>query len=184
MPDRNDYVNYKAWGICKVEDIVFIKSDTDRDGGNYFILIPVFQKDSKIYVPADNQALTDKMSPILSAREIDDIIISVKNRNIPWIADRKQRLAAFQKILWDRNERELLMLISCLYFQSESRAKALSDAELRIMKDAETIIEQEFSFSLKIKASNIGEYIRQKLKTADIETVSDTASGKNIQIPG
>ena len=83
--------------------------------------------------------------------------------SLQWIDDCKQRAAMFRKILLQRDERELLLLVSCLYLKSREGSKALSASDVQILKAAEEIIEQEFSFSLKISTQQIGNYIREKL---------------------
>ena len=54
-----------------------------------------------------------------------------------------------------------MLLASCLHRQLI--AKGLSTGDREILRKVESIIEQEFSFSLQISASSIGEYIREKL---------------------
>ena len=66
-------------------------------------------------------------------------------------------------ILSRRDERELLLLILCLYFRAKENPKGISASEAAVLKKAETVIEQEFSFSLKISKQKTGSYIRTKL---------------------
>ena len=168
MPQKNDYVNYSTYGICKIEDICFMKFDSSPKGRNYYILKPVHQNQATIFVPVDNQKQVDCMRPVLSPKEVDNLILSTKVENLLWISDRKQRSAEFQRILYKRDERELLQLISCLYLKAKESEKGLSATDLRILRKAESIIEQEFSFSLKTSTQNIGNYIREKLGLEEI----------------
>ena len=114
-------------------------------------------------MPTDNEKLIDKMKPVLTPKEIDDIILSVKDEDLIWIDDRKQRIKKFHDILLKRNEKELLMLASCLYLRSKESKKGISATEQDILKTAETAIDQEFSFILNLSTQNIGKYIREKL---------------------
>lgn len=163
MPRVNDYVNYSTHGICKIEDLRFIKFDSCASGHDYYVLKPIARDTSSLFVPADNPILMERMRPVLSPEEIDQIILSVKDQNLLWISDRKQRSAQFQEILRTRDERELLLLISCLYLKSTETEKGLSNTDAQVLKKAESIIDQEFSFSLKISTSSIGSYIRERL---------------------
>ena len=45
--------------------------------------------------------------------------------------------------------------------------KGLSATDTAILKKVESIIEQEFSFSLKMNAQGVGAYIRKRLGPAD-----------------
>ena len=68
----------------------------------------------------------------------------------------------FRVILSRRDEQELLQLASCLPFQSSTAKKGISATDAKGFKQVEAIIEQEFSFSLKISQQDIGAYIRKK----------------------
>lgn len=163
MPHINDYVIYSTHGVCKIEDLRFIKFDSCTSGHDYYILKPIARNTSSLFVPADNPALVARMRPVLSKEEIDHIILSVKDQNLLWIDDPKQRSARFQEILRIRDERELLLMISCLYLKSIGTEKGLSNTDAQVLKKAESIIDQEFAFSLKISTSSIKHYLREKL---------------------
>ena len=167
MYSKGDYVNYSTQGICEIEDVRLIKFNSDFQARKYYILKPVHQKNACIYVPIDNQKLLGQMRPILSSDEIDKTILSVRNSEIPWTKDRKQRTSEFQAILSRRDEKELLQLASCLYLKSKDGTKGLCSSDSQILKKVETIIAQEFSFSLKINPQDIGTYIRQKLNLSE-----------------
>lgn len=161
MPCKNDYVKYGTQGICKIDDIRWMKFDAGSNGRNYYVLRPVYQETASVFVPADNRKLVARMRPVLSSEEIDRVILSVREEKMPWISDRKQRAARFQEIFSRGDERELLLLAGCLY--AKSREKALSSGDAQALKRAEEILGQEFSFSLHIGTQEIGAYIREKL---------------------
>ncbi len=160
---ENDYVNYSTNGICKIEEIRSMKFGGSPFESKYYILRPLDQSNGTIFVPADNQKLVDCMRPILSPSEIDAIIASVKNQCPSWIEDRKQRKAVFQEILSKRDERELLLLVICLHAREAECEKGLSASDAATLKKAMAVIDQEFSFSLKISRQEIRSYLREKL---------------------
>lgn len=161
MCQKGEYINYAAHGICKIEDIRVMDFQTGSGAQEYYIIKPIQQGSATIYLPVSNPKNKERMRPVLSQDEIDSIIVSVKNEEIPWPSDRKKRVAQFQEMISRHDERELLLLASCLHRQLIT--KGLSSGERDLLKKVEGIIEQEFSFSLQISACNIGEYIRQKL---------------------
>lgn len=163
MYQKGDYVNYSAYGICEIEDIRVMDFQTKAGAQNYYVLKPISQEGAVIYLPVDHPKTRERIRPILSPEEIDEILRSVKDQQMLWIDDRKQRLAQFQNILSRRDQRELLLLASCLYRKSVENGKGLSSGDQEILRKAESLIEQEFAFALKINKNNIGEYIREKL---------------------
>lgn len=163
MPVKNSYVNYSSQGICEIEDICPMKFSFDSCERDYYILQPIHQNNARIFVPAENQKLVEQMRPVLSAEEIDRIILDAKDHSIPWISDRKQRAVKFQSILSRRDECELLQLATCLYLKSRDGAKGFCSSDGQILKKVEVIIAQEFAFSLNTDTQEVGAYIREKL---------------------
>ena len=163
MHQIGEYVNYSNHGICRIEDIRLMRFDYQQKEKDYYILKPVYQDKSSVFVPVDNEKLLQKMRPVLTPDEIDAIIVSVKNENMDWIDDRKLRSAYFQEVLSRRDERELLMLIACLYLKDHENEKGISSTDAQVWKKAESIIQDEFAFSLHIQSDEIGSYIRSKL---------------------
>lgn len=163
MIETGDYVIYGTMGICKVESLSPLKFHGSSNEQQYYTLVPRYHKDAKIYVPADNKELVGRMRPILSQDEIDRIIVSAKDASIPWDPNHKIRAEQYHDILLRRDERELLLLISCLYLRSKQTAKGLTAGDARILKAAEDIIQEEFAFSLHIQPQEVGNYIKNKL---------------------
>lgn len=173
----NDYVNYSTHGICKVEDIAEMQFSDNVGKREYYILCPVFQQKTKLYVPTDNPAAVQRMRRLLSSQEIDQIILSAKNQNMPWIPNYKERKIQFDEIMSRRDEGELLLLISCLYLRSHDQEKRLTSGDLQILKKAEHVIEQEFAFLLNISPQKVGNYIQEKLGlTPDSAALCDNAA--------
>lgn len=162
MFKENDYVNYGQKGICKIDEISEFDFGPDRKKRLYYVLKPVFDKNSKIYVPVKNEELTNCMRKILTEDEINSIILSIKNEKICWIKDHKQRTEKFNRILKQRDERQLLQMIRCICMKTEG--KKLSGTDMQMLKKAEQILDQEFSFSLKIGTDDVRGYIINKLK--------------------
>lgn len=163
MYQINEYVNYGIHGICKIEEIKRMSLGSGGTEQEYYILKPVSQESATVYVPTANKKLLERMRPVLSKEEIDGIIRSVRDQKMEWIDDRKKRLAEFQEILSRRDERELLLLASCLYVKAESSEKGLSSSERELLKKVETIIEREFAFSLNLNSGSIAAYISERL---------------------
>ena len=71
----NDTVLYGAEGVCRVAEI--IQRDFGSGTVDYYVLRPVYNENSTIFVPVNNPALTDKIRRVLSADEIREIIRSM-----------------------------------------------------------------------------------------------------------
>ena len=159
MYGKGDYISYGGHGVCQIADVRSM--DFGSGEQEYLVIEPIASGGATIYLPSANQTIQTRMRPVLTREEIDAIISSVKNQQMPWPADRKQRMNQFQQILSRRDTRELLLLASCLH--KRKTEKGLSASELEILHKVEGLIEQEFSFALHISRAEIGQYIRDRL---------------------
>lgn len=160
---KGGYVRYGANGICLVEDLRQMQFDSRQGPRPYYVLRPVHHQEGCVFVPADNPKLMDRVRPVPSAQEIDQTILSIRNLEMPWIEDRKERTARFQEILSRQRGQELLLLAGCLYRRKRESPKGLSYSDEQILRRAEAIIAEALVFSLKLETQNVNEYIRRKL---------------------
>lgn len=163
MLSKGGYVRYGANGICQVEDLRQMQFDSRRSPRPYYVLRPVRQQDACLFLPADNPELMGRVRPIPSPQEIDQTILSIRDQEMPWIEDRKERTARFQEILSRQRGQELLLLAGCLYRRKRESPKGLSYSDEQILRKAEAIIAEALTFSLKLEAQNVNDYIRRKL---------------------
>ncbi len=161
---KNEYVRYGANGVCLIEDVTKMKVAGEER--NFYVLRPVASNSSTIYVPADNETLTERMKRVLTKAEIDGLITTTRKQSINWVNDRNDRREYFHSIIAKCDRSELLLLISCIYKKRHelvSVGKRLAASDDEALKLAERLIEDEFSFSLGLGCDEIGEYIRGKL---------------------
>lgn len=159
----NKYVVYGANGVCEIEGVIRQKFGANSSAKDYYVLRPVYEASSKVYVPVNSSAATERMRPILSKKEIDETILSALDGKIEWIGDHKKRSEQFHQILSRRDNKEILQMISCLYLHAKESEKGLTSSNANILRTAQNIIEQEFAFSLNLKPEEVGKYIQMKL---------------------
>ena len=163
MHHANEYVSYGTQGICQIEAIRSIQFEGCSDAREYYVLHPIAQAQSSIFVPVNNPRLTGRMRPVLSPEDIEQILSNITGQRRAWIKDRKQRTELFHRILTERKPEELLLLAACLYRHAQEEPKGLSSSDAQALITAEATIEQEFAFSLQLGPQTVGEYIREKL---------------------
>lgn len=164
----NDTVIYGVEGVCR---IIEITERTFRDKNIcYYVLKPVYKENATIFVPTENEALTARMRPILSAEEINNIIQSMSKESDIWINDENERKLRYKAILTGGDCRELVRLIRTLYnHQQKQKAigKKLHLADDRIFKEAERMLYDEFAASLNLRQDQVLPYI---IKSIEAET--------------
>ena len=67
MYSVNEKIHYGGSGVCVIQEIATMRFGRTRE--KYYVLKPVYQNSSVIYVPVENEALVSKMRPVLSREE-------------------------------------------------------------------------------------------------------------------
>ena len=91
-----DTVIYGTNGACRITGVV--QKEFGQQKMEYYVLNPVYDLRSTIFVPKDNAALLAKMRRVLSAEEIYRLIRTIPQEESGWIAqedERKKKYAEF-----------------------------------------------------------------------------------------
>ena len=136
----------------------------------YYILKPMKNDESTIYIPADNETLVGKLRRVMTKDEIDSLLLGMRDKEIEWNNDRRSRMEQFRTILVDGVTQKLLLMIRCIYMKKRElteQGRKLSTTDENILKSAEKLVEDEFSYVLDIPQSEVGRYIRNLLHVSD-----------------
>lgn len=163
----NDTVLYGMNGVCKVVE----KTQKDFYGkcDEYYVLKPLHNKKSTIYIPVDCEKAKEKMYPVLSIEEIYELVNSMPEQNTIWISNEEKRKKEYQKILTSGDRLQLIQLIRALYLHEQERkneGKRLYVTDERFMRDAEKILYDEFSHVLDIKPDQVLPFILKQVEVA------------------
>lgn len=157
-------VVYGAQGICEVG------GTTERTIGKakikYFVLTPIYDTKSTIYVPTENEKLIANMRKVLSKDEINALIDNAAANQMEWIDDDLERKELCVEIIKSGNRLEILRLIEMLYLRREclkQTKKHFHILDERYLREAERLIHDEFSYVLGIEQSEVPEYILNRI---------------------
>lgn len=165
MFQKNDIVLYGSHGVCIIQDISDLTFG--NHSGTYYILKPVYDEKSTIFVPLHNSFLTDKLRHILSETEIHQILSLLPQEPSTWLENIDERKAQYRKTLLGTDRLEIIKLIRSLYLhqkQQNSRGKKLYSADEHMLKEAERLLYDEFAYVLKIDREQVPAYIRNELE--------------------
>ncbi len=163
---------YGTNGVCEIKEISRMKFGSKT--GEYYVLSPVNDPRSVLYVPTGNEKLTAKMRPLLSKTELCWIIDEVCGDALPWISDDAGRKSYCDSVVKAGDRRELMRLISMLYLRREelkNNKKHFHNIDAQYLKTAEHMLNDEFSHVLGISADDVPEFIRMRILSAGAETV-------------
>ncbi len=162
--ENGSYVVYGKMGVCRVVEQK--RMSFGGEVGDYYVLCPVSDSRSSVYVPCGNPQLMERIRPLLTREAIEVMLAGVDERQIHWIEDRNLRLQAFKEIQAAGDRQELMRLIRCLYKKKQEKAaagKRLSSMDEMILGECIRLVEEEFALALDIPQSKVAAFIHQRL---------------------
>ena len=167
---KDELVTYSASGVCTVNGTM--ENRVKGVKKQYLVLKPVFDANSLIYVPLDNEQLVGRIKRVMSREDIISLIKSLPGSEPEWIDDEIERGIYFKSVIKRGDRKELMQILRALYLhkqaQTESGRKFHSSDE-RFMKEAEHIVFEEFAVVLNISPEEVPEYISVSLDKASGE---------------
>lgn len=160
----NDTVSYGTQGVCTVKEIK--KMNLSGRQEDYYVLKPVYQTHSTIYVPVANEVLVAKMRRVLSREEIGELIRVMPDEDTIWIENDAERKEKYQQILSSGNRQKLVQLIKTLYLEQSKRASAgkrLRQSDEQLFKRAENLLYSEFALVLDIRPEQVVPFLHEQI---------------------
>ena len=154
------YVLYGKTGVC------LVKEQTTMNGGQYYVLSPVSDSRSSVYVPLANDELVGRMRPLLSREEIDLLLSNADEVRLEWLEERNERASFCRAVLCGGDRKELVRLLCCLMRRKMERidmGKRLSSMDETFLQECVRLVQEEFSMVLNIPAREVGPYIQERL---------------------
>ena len=163
-----DTVVYGTQGVCTIKDISTLK--LGRVKGEYYILAPVADPGSVVYVPASNEKLLGKMRAVLCREEADALILDALREPLPWISDDASRKSFCDDIVKNGSRKELMRLVGMLYRHREElrqQKKHFHNIDAQYLKTAERLLHDELAYALSIPTDQVPDYICRCCGTGD-----------------
>lgn len=147
------YVSYRSEGVCVISEIRSQKFGMLNEHKDFYILSPLRDASSTLFVPADNEALLAKMRPLCSASEINAIASKLVDKRLEWDAQPRRRSNYFKDILSDGNRELLISLIHTVNDKENElskQGKHVTQGDMTALERAKKMLVSEFSFTTDI----------------------------------
>ena len=164
MYQIGDVVMYGIHGVCTVVDVE--KRTVDRKQMQYLVLEPQGQTGSRYFVPSGNPNAMAKLQPMLSRQQLDELLASEEVRRDGWIADENQRKQHYRELINSGDRVALLRMIRTLNLHKKQQAAVGRKFHLcdeNFLRDAQRLIETEFSVVLGIPSGDVRDYVLEKM---------------------
>ena len=159
MLELNSTVFYGTTGVCIVERIE--KKKIGRVFKEYYVLKPVAQCSSTVYVPTDNQTLLSKVRAVISVEEVNSLLSNDETTNM-WIENESERREVFANLVSAGSCRERLDLMKSIHKKQRElyeNSKRLHLSDEKFFKEVSRIVCDEFEYVLKLTVKEVEELI-------------------------
>ncbi|MBR2354595.1 MAG: CarD family transcriptional regulator [Clostridia bacterium] len=150
-----DYVSYRSEGVCKISDIRK-ENFGGGEGTTYYILAPVNDPKSTLFVPMDNERLIALMRPLLSANEISALCEELRSERMDWVEENRMRNNVFREILSEGDRRKLIVLLNTVTERMEAQVaagKRILGTDLNAANRAAQLLLEEFSATAELSSA-------------------------------
>ncbi len=160
----NDTVRYGTAGVCRID-----RTQTRVVGGEeetYYVLRPVHDARSTVYVPVNNPTLAGRMMPVLSRSQVMAIIQSLPGLPDCWIPDDQERKRRYRESFVSADRQTMAAVIKTLYerlLALREHGKRLRVDDERCLREAERLLYDEFSLALDMAPEEVPTFIRNQL---------------------
>ena len=158
------HVLYGKTGVCLVQERKDMR--IGKKSSFYYVLLPIGDGRSSVYVPCDNEELVARMRPLLTRDEIDTLLSDADMEQQPWLEDRTARSNLYRAVMADGDRRQLIRVICCLFRKKHERmeqGKRLSTMDDAALHECVRLIDEEFSMVLNIPSADVMDYILERI---------------------
>ncbi len=159
-----DRVMYAGHGVCQILGTEL--KAVDRKKIEYYVLEPVEQPGTRYFVPTQNAVAVAKIQPVLTAQQIDALLETVADTETAWIPDENLRKQRYRELLAGGDRAALICMMRMAYLHKLEQLAAGRKFHLcdeNFLRDAERLLNSEFSLVLCIDNTDVGQYIRSRL---------------------
>lgn len=161
-------VVYGTQGVCTVKEISVLKMGKTK--GEYYVLCPVDDPGSIVYVPTGNEKLAGKLRPVLTRDEANALIVEAAAEPLEWIVDDNGRKLVCDDIVKNGSRKQLMQLVGMLYRRREElkdKKKHFHNVDAQYLKTAERMLHGELAYALGISPDEVTDYITRRLSKAN-----------------
>lgn len=171
MYKKGEYVVKVNDGICRIEDIVHMGTETLKPGRLYYLMVPEQEKKAKLYVPVEKD--NGNFRKVMTEKEAWAFIDNIPQMDTIWISDEKTREKKYKEALQSGNPVQLAGVIKNIYIRRKERisqGKKNMAVDERYFKLAEEILYAELAFAIGGSKEDMPDIIKQRIGNQDKET--------------
>ena len=159
-----DVVVYSATGVCKISDIC--EKSFGADVLQYYMLSPLMKKSSTVFVPINNEKLTQKMHHVLTENEFEETFAIANSQVFVRPDSESERRNKFTEILNSGNRALLIQMVLDLKLyksQQIQNSRRLHLADERLLSCSQELLFEEIAYVFEIEQDSVQEFLKSKI---------------------
>ena len=159
-----EVILYGAEGVFRVDEIAPKK--IGKTVTEYYVLRSLYRSSNILYIPVGHGGLEEKMYPVMSRKQIDELIDGMPNAGCNWVENENERKLRFKEILACGDRLAVAGMIKTLYehrLNQEKTGKKMHLSDERFLKDAERLLYDEIAHVMEIEPNQVVNLIGNRL---------------------
>lgn len=144
-----DLVSKPVTGICKIEDILYLTSQDEKNNKLYYLMKPIEDEKDKIYVPVSNS--DSRLRLCLTKEEAWNLIKRIPEIPTAWINNEKLREQNYKEAVKANDPEALVAIIKMIYQRKQKRlaqGKKCTATDARYFQIAENLLYMELGVAI------------------------------------
>lgn len=156
-----DVVLYGAQGICKIDGIEV--KQIGKTAADYYVLKPVFNDSTALFVPVENEVLIAKMHSVLTKAQANELIEKASQIEVLETNDENQKREEFKNTLSCGDRQRLIAVIKTIKTEQSARrqsGKKLNMSDEQTLRKAEQLLYHELAFVFGVTPDEVQSIIK------------------------
>ncbi|MBQ8740203.1 MAG: hypothetical protein IJY79_01475 [Clostridia bacterium] len=152
---------YGAQGICKIDCIE--TKQIGKQTADYYVLKPIFNESTAVFVPVENELLTAKMQNVLTKAQADELVEKIPQIDVIKANDENQKRELYKTTLSSGDRERLIALIKTIRSERDNRRqsnKKLNINDEQTLRKAELLLYNELGFVLGCEPDEVKNIIK------------------------
>lgn len=147
--ENGDFVSKPVTGVCKIEDILYLTPEDEKNKKLYYLMKPVEDEKEKIYVPVSNS--DSRLRLCLTKEEAWNLIKRIPEIPIAWTNNEKMREQSYKDAIKANDPEALVAIIKMIYQRKQIRlaqGKKCTATDAKYFQTAENLLYVELGVAL------------------------------------
>lgn len=167
MFDTDEYVVYGNKGVCRITEITRMDMPGSPKGRLYYVLEPIQNRASKVYLPVDNDKAV--IRSIMTPQEASALLEAIPEVEQLVVSDEKKREICYKEALRSCSGHKWIGMLKTLYIRRRERismGKKITALDEKYLRATEHELIDELSLSLGITQEEAESCLQEHMEQA------------------